>query len=119
MDKTELNKVCNNDVEIITPRRDDKIRALVYNKIKIMILNNLNEVNLHNTIILIMRELNKQNLYGFSKKKLAVEIVTLLISECGNDDIKILYSMTAISEIIETIYINKYHKVNNNKCNIV
>jgi anaerobic ribonucleoside-triphosphate reductase len=103
---------------IITPTSDDKIRHKVYEKVRVMFLGEVNERNIHDVVIRTMRELSKTTLFGFTKKKIAMEILALLLEECGVPHVVSMYSMEVIEHLIENIYHKGYHR-KGNKCVIL
>lgn len=61
-------------------------------------------------LISVMRELNKHRLYGFEKRALAVEIMTLLLMELGMPHVVAHYTAGVIERQLETVYMMGFHK---------
>lgn len=109
-----MNTSCNHDSEkevVIT--KNIKIIFKIYNKTKLMIRSTYKELNFDNfspVLILVMRELSKHKLTGYSKHQMAVEIMSLLLVELGVPPVISHYSAEGISRVIEYIYVNGFHK---------
>lgn len=105
---------CNHDTEtetIIT--KNTKIIFKVYSKLKVLIkttYDDLNFDNFYHVLILVMRELAKYKLDGYSKHQMAVQIMSLLLMELGVPSVISYYSSEAISRMIEHIYVNGMHR---------
>lgn len=97
----------------LTVNKQEKIIYKIHQKIKIWCLNNVNMSNIHTLIIKTMHELNKHKLYGFSKRRMALIIITLLIDEYGSDDVKKIFTDELIGEMIEINYVAGYHRSQN------
>ena len=109
-----MNTQCNHDVdkEIIVTK-NTKIIFKIYNKTKLLIKTTYDELNFDNfsfILTMVMRELSKYKLSGYSKHQMAVEIMTLLMSELGVPPVIGHYTAEAISRMIEHIYTNGFHK---------
>lgn len=70
----------------------------------------LNEGNFTLILTQVMRNLNKHNLYGFEKKKLAVEIMILLLDSVGCPDTVSRFTVEMIVDLIEMIYTYNMHR---------
>jgi hypothetical protein len=91
--------------------KQDKIRYSVYMKCKVKFNNFVDDSNWHSCIVFVMREINKSGVkYGFTKKTLAVEILTLLLSDIGCPELLARASAEVVAEVIEAIYLQGYHK---------
>ena len=85
----------------------------IYNKMKTQIKTTSRELdhsNFSQYLIIIMRELNKNKLFGLEKKVIAVELMTLLLCELGLPHVVAHYSAEVISGQIEHIYNHGFHR---------
>jgi len=100
-----------------------KIIHNIYSKLSTHIRTGDKEItfdNFHIITQITMRELNKHSLYGFEKKELCVGLLVLLLDSFGLPHIINYYTVEAMSDIIETIYVNRMHKFKKpKKCVIV
>lgn len=104
----------------ITLNQQDKVTYKIYDKLKIYALNDVNLGNIHTLIVKCMRELNKSSsgkLYGFSKRRICLTVISLLIDEYGSDEVKAMFTEDVILQMIEAIYIQGYHRKQN--CTII
>jgi hypothetical protein len=89
----------------------DKLRFNLYMDCKIKYANLLDDSNFHACIVHLMRQINKSSLkYGFSKKTLAEEVLVLLLTDLGCPEMVARITTDVISETIEQIYLQGYHK---------
>ena len=85
----------------------------IYNKMKVQIKTTSREIdhsNFSQYMIIVMRELCKQKLFGLEKKVIAVELMTLLLSELGLPHVVSHYTAEIISSQIEHIYTHGFHR---------
>ena len=97
--------------DIVT--RNVKIVHKIYRKVETLIKASSRELdhhNLHPTLLVVMRELNKTGLNGFQKKELGVMIMTLLLDSVGLPHIVSSYSASIIADMIEFAYVNGLHR---------
>jgi hypothetical protein len=68
-----------------------------------------------------MYELNKESLYGFQKRSIAISIMVLLLEALGTPDTTSNMTAEAIAELIELIYAASLHryKKKGSKCNMM
>jgi hypothetical protein len=57
-----------------------------------------------------MREINKESLYGFEKKNIAISIMVLLLDALGTPDMVSKMTATAIADTVELIYSHSMHR---------
>jgi hypothetical protein len=99
------------DVVIIT--KHSKIIHKVYTKMNVFIKSAyglLNESNYTLILTQVMRQLNKYNLYGWEKKKLAIEIMILLLDAVGCPDAISRFTAELTVTLIEGIYQHNMHR---------
>jgi len=104
------------DVIIIT--KHSKIIHSIYSKCNTFIKSThgvLNESNYTLILTHVMRNLNKHNLYGWEKKKLAVEIMILLLDALGSPDCVSRFTVEVTADLIEMIYTYSIHRYKHNK----
>lgn len=98
------------DAEVSVDKKD-QITHKVYVRAKTHCLNSVNFGNIHDICVLIMKELNKhRGLYGFNKKKMALNIISLLVEEYGSDELKMVFNIQVVDDMIENIYNQGYHR---------
>jgi len=90
-----------------------KIIHKVYGKMSLFVKSTselLSHDAFHTVLIMVMRDLNKHNLYGFEKKTIAIEVMTLLLQELGLPHVIAHYSAEVIEQQIETVYALGFHR---------
>lgn len=109
--------------DIVIIAKNTKITHTVFSKVRTLIMathEGINETNFSLILTKIMRELNKNSLYGFEKKRLAVEIMTLLLDEFAPPEMSGPQFSEKIVETIEIIYAHNMHRYKTeNKCKII
>ncbi len=119
MEDKKNNHDCD-DVVIIT--KHSKIIHKIYSKMHTFIKSAyglLNESNYTIILIEVMKELNKHNLYGWEKKKLAIEIMILLLDVVGCPDAISKFTAETTIGLIENIYTHNIHRYKQEKKCIV
>lgn len=99
------------DIVIIT--KNQKILHKIYTKTLTYIKSAygmLSEANYSLIVTRVMRELNKETLYGFEKRRLCLEIMILLLDICGCPDTISKFTAEATLTIIESIYNANMHR---------
>jgi hypothetical protein len=96
----------------------DKARYKIYIQVKCKYQNFIDESNFHSSIVFVMRELNKTKFFGFTKKALAIEIMTLILTDIAAPEIVARGGSELVAEIVEAIYLQGYHR-KNGSCNIM
>ena len=97
--------------DIVT--RNVKIVHKIFRKVETLIkasARDLDHNNMHPTLLVVMRELNKTGLNGFQKKDLAVMIMTLLLDSVGLPHIVSSYGSEVLVNMIEFAYVNGLHR---------
>lgn len=98
------------DAEVSVDRKDE-ITHKIYVRAKTHCLNSLHIGNIHDVCVLVMRELNKcRGLFGFNKKQIALNIISLLVNEYGSDELKMVFNIQVVDDMIENIYNQGYHR---------
>lgn len=110
MDQDQIDNMIETGRATLTLTKVDKVRHVVFQKVRIMFLNTVTDQNFHEVVIRVMRELNKHNIYGFQKKDLAIQIVALLLQEFGVPSVVTTWTMESVAILIETIYQKGYHR---------
>ena len=91
--------------------KQDKIVHQIYVKAKCKALNELTLENFHMVLTFVMRQVGKKIKYGFTKKKLVITIMLLLLGEIGIPELVAMYAVEGIAMIIEHIYNHGYHRI--------
>lgn len=117
-----LESLSLEDVIVVT--KNSKIVHKVFSKLKTLVLSTTRTLDHeHVSIILtrIMYELNKETLYGFQKRSLAISIMVLLLDAVGTPDAVSKITAEAIAELIELIYAASLHryKKKGSKCTVM
>lgn len=118
MDPCKIDEMIETGKASLDLTKLDKIRYTVFQKVRVMFLNTVTEKNFYEIVIRVMRELNKHGLYGFQKKELAIQIVSLLLQEFGVPAVVTVWTMESIAVVVESIYVKGYHR-KRNKCIIL
>ena len=120
MESNQITKCSHGDIEknvIVT--KHTKIVHKVFSKMLIFIKTTsefLTHDSFHPVLVMVMRELNKAGsggsggLYGFEKKELCIQIMSLLLIEIGLPPVLAHYSASVIEKQIETVYTMGFHK---------
>ena len=93
--------------------RHTKIIFKIYSKIKVLVATTYTNITFDNfsmVLTIVMRELQKYNLDGYSKHSMAVEIMALLLETMGLDPVISHFTGEIISRMIEHIYVNGLHR---------
>ncbi len=118
-----LKQTEKKDLDIVVITKHHKIIHKVFMKLNTMIKSTyvlLNDTNATLVLTRIMRELNKESLYGFEKKILAISIMILLLDSLGTPDIVSRMTAVFIADTIELIYAHSMHRYKKSgKCIIV
>ena len=112
---------CEHDKKAIF-NRNSKILHKIYIKLTTYIKTTnktLDHDNFNFVVQIVMRELNKNKLYGFEKKELCTQIIILLLDSLGLPHIINYYTVEAIGEAIEYIYNHNFHRFKKNKSCII
>lgn len=100
--------------DIVVISKNTKIIHKIYGKMLTFIRSThgvLNESNFTFILTKVMREINKNSkLYGFEKKTIALECMTLLLDIIGCPDSISRFTATIIVELIEMIYTHSMHR---------
>lgn len=104
------------------PTERDKLQFQTYMKLKCYCLGE--KITLDQITILIikcMHEYNKMTLLGRTKRKMTIDTIMLIISELASEPIKDIITEEFISDVIEQVYRNGYHRRvwKKSKCNII
>lgn len=109
--------------DLVTVTKHSKIIHKVFTKMKTLILSTQGILEDHNISLIltrIMRELNKESLYGFQKKTLAISIMVLLLDALGSPDIVSRFTAELIADTIELIYAHSLHRYKTSgKCTVL
>ena len=106
-----LDSLTVEDVIVIT--KNSKIVHKIFTKLKTLILSTTRTLDHdHVSIILtrVMYELNKESLYGFQKRSIAISIMVLLLEALGTPDTTSNMTAEAIADLIELIYAASLHR---------
>lgn len=108
---------------IITISKNNKIIYKIYSKVNILIKSTyglLDETTYTLILTKVMRELNKETLFGFEKKEIAICIMILLLDSVGCPSAISKFTAEATVELIEMIYAHSMHRYKTNgKCIIL
>jgi hypothetical protein len=98
----------------ITTIKHAKIVHKIYTKMSVFIKTThdfLTHDNFQIVLVQVMRELRKASgLYGFEKRQIAIEIMSLLLMELGMPSVVAHYTSEIIERQIETLYTMAMHK---------
>jgi hypothetical protein len=101
------------DTNIITISKNSKIIYKIYTKMNVLIKSAyglLDETNYSLILTNVMKQLNKEKLFGFEKKELAICIMVLLLDSVGCPSVISKFTAEATVEIIEMIYTHNMHR---------
>ena len=77
---------------------------------KVKNLNSVTCLNIHIIVINVMRNLQKHNLYGFTKRRMARDIIMLMIDDHGDGFVKETFTEEVIDGLIERCFRDSLHK---------
>jgi hypothetical protein len=115
-----LESLSLDDIVVIT--KNSKIVHKVFMKLKTLILSTtrtLDQGQVSLILTRVMYELNKESLYGFQKRSIAISIMVLLLDAVGTPDTASRVTAEIIAELVEMIYaasLHRYKKKKDNKC---
>ncbi len=101
------------DLDIVIITKHNKIIHKIYMKMNTLIKSTYGLLHDHNVSLIltrVMREINKESLYGFEKKNIAISIMVLLLDALGTPDMVSKMTATAIADTIELIYSHSMHR---------
>lgn len=88
----------------------------IYMSLKVYAMNQVNEINFQTLVVKCMHELNKYNMFGFTKKEVCKQIIFLLVNDyCEDNEFKERINEDFLDELIEHVYINNYHRISPSK----
>ena len=107
------NEVDNeNHLNEIPPAKREKILHAIYMKAKLFTRNEIDFSNIYDTIVLVMREINKSDIKsGITKKRLALSLIMLLLGDFGVPILVGIYCVVTVGTLIEKVYLAKHHRV--------
>lgn len=106
----------SNDIVVIT--KHSKIIHKIFTKMSTLIKSvyaTLNETNYSLILTKTMRELNKESLFGFQKRDIAVCIMVLLLDSLGCPDVISRFTAEVTMDLIENIYTHNMHRFKHEK----
>jgi hypothetical protein len=101
------------DLDIVIITKHNKIIHKIYMKMNTLIKSTYGLLHDHNVSLIltrVMREINKESLYGFEKKNIAISIMVLLLDALGTPDMVSKMTATAIADTVELIYSHSMHR---------
>ena len=101
------------DLDIVIITKHNKIIHKIYMKMNTLIKSTYGLLHDHNISLIltrVMREINKESLYGFEKKNIAISIMVLLLDALGTPDMVSKMTATAIADTVELIYSHSMHR---------
>jgi hypothetical protein len=109
----QITQTDDTDLDIVIITKHNKIIHKIYMKMNTLIKSTYGLLHEHNIALIltrVMRELNKESLYGFEKKNIAISIMVLLLDSLGTPDMVSKMTATAIADTVELIYSNSMHR---------
>lgn len=106
----------NDNIVIIT--KNTKIIYKIFSKMNIIIKSTykiFDESNISIIMTQTMRQLNKENIYGFEKKEIAICIMLLLLDSLSAPDIITKFNADSLCDLIELIYNHNMHRYKTEK----
>jgi hypothetical protein len=111
---TEIKEKSQVEVdELVIIHKNTKVIHKVFSKMKTLILTTQGLIDEHNVGLIltqVMRELNKHDLFGFEKKRLAIEIMILLLDATGSPHVINKFTIEMLVELIELVYCHGMHR---------
>jgi hypothetical protein len=123
MDNPEIEQDKTYNQDIVTITKNSKIIYKVYTKMYTLIKSAyglLSETNYTLILTDVMKQLNKESLFGFQKKELAVCIMILLLDALGCPTVISKFTAEVTIDLLELIYTHNFHRYKHqNKCIIL